>query len=107
MLNVGSPSSITFGNVVVNAVNNANSYVQLNIQNINSFGNLVVCSEGDYEGAYTLFPQYGIGINCVEGDFIAMDVHEWHCNSETKGSGDRVSCVFYLREKMLKTCPRI
>ena len=73
----------------------------------NSFGNLVVCSEGDYEGAYTLFPQYGIGINCVEGDFIAMDVHEWHCNSETKGSGDRVSCVFYLREKMLKTCPRI
>ena len=41
VLNVGSPSSITFGNVVVNAVNNANSYVQLNIQNINSFGNLV------------------------------------------------------------------
>jgi len=41
VLAVGFPSPITFGNVVVNAVNNANSYVQLNIQNINSFGNLV------------------------------------------------------------------
>ena len=41
VLSVGFPSPITFGNVVVNAVNNANSYVQLNIQNINSFGNLV------------------------------------------------------------------
>jgi len=39
---IGSAAStIPFGNVVINAVNNANSYVQLNIQNINSFGNLV------------------------------------------------------------------
>jgi len=41
VLAVGFPSPIAFSNVVVNAVNNANSYVQLNIQNINSFGNLV------------------------------------------------------------------
>jgi hypothetical protein len=38
VLNVGFPSPITFGNVVVNAVNTANSYVQLNIQNIDSIG---------------------------------------------------------------------
>jgi len=37
-LNVGFPSPIAFGNVVVNAVNTANSFVQLNIQNIDSVG---------------------------------------------------------------------
>ena len=38
VLNVGFVSPITFGNVVVNAVNAANSFVQLNIQNIDSVG---------------------------------------------------------------------
>jgi len=37
----GFPSPLSFNNVVVNAVNDANSYVQLNIQNINTVGNLV------------------------------------------------------------------
>lgn len=70
------------------------------------FGNLVVASQGDYEGGYTLFPQYGFGIDCRDGDFLAMDVHQWHCNSEKKGLGTRVSFVFYLRSKMIKTCPK-
>lgn len=69
------------------------------------FGNLVIVSEGDYEGGYTIFPQYGVGVNCRTGDFLAMDVHEWHCNSEMKGEGKRFSFVFYLREKMLTSCP--
>lgn len=69
------------------------------------FGNLVICSEGDYTGGYTLFPQYGVGVDCRNGDFLAMDVHEWHCNSKISGSGTRLSLVFYLRQKMLKTCP--
>ena len=70
------------------------------------FGNLVICSEGEYKGGYTMFPQYGIGIDCRDGDFLAMNVHEWHCNSKITGKGTRVSFVFYLREKMLNTCPR-
>jgi len=70
------------------------------------FGNLVVVSDtDDYEGGYTMFPQYGVGVDCRSGDFLAMNVHEWHCNSEKKGLGNRYSFVFYLREKMLKTCP--
>ena len=40
-INVGFPSPLSFSNVVVNATNDANSYVQLNIQNINTVGNLV------------------------------------------------------------------
>ena len=37
---------------------------------------------GEYSGGYTLFPQYGIGVDVRTGDFLAMDVHQWHCNTE-------------------------
>jgi hypothetical protein len=40
-IDAGLPNLLSFGNVVVNATNDANSYVQLNIQNINTVGNLV------------------------------------------------------------------
>ena len=68
------------------------------------FGNLVVLQEGDYEGGYTGFPQYGVCVDVKDGDFLAMDVHEWHCNTEIKPlSKDytRLSLVAYLREKMI------
>jgi len=45
------------------------------------FGNLSVIEWGHYHGGETLFPQYGVGINLRTGDFVAMDVHQWHCNS--------------------------
>lgn len=38
---VGFPSPLTFSNVVISGTNDANGYVQLNIQNTNTFGNLV------------------------------------------------------------------
>jgi hypothetical protein len=41
IVDAGFPSPLSFSNVVVNATNDANSYVQLNIQNINTVGNLV------------------------------------------------------------------
>ena len=46
------------------------------------FGNLTVLEYGKYQGGFTLFPQYGIGFNIRTGDFLAMDVHEWHTNTE-------------------------
>ncbi len=46
------------------------------------FGNLSVVERGKYHGGYTVFPQYGVGVNCRSGDFLAMDVHRWHCNTE-------------------------
>jgi hypothetical protein len=92
------------------------------------YGNLSVIERGEYHGGYTLFPQYGVGFNVRTGDFLAMDVHEWHCNTElveteadkkankelprihkedaetgTMGSEksfSRVSFVCYLREKL-------
>ena len=69
-------------------------------------GTLVVCSKGTYEKGYTLFPQYNIGVDCRNGDFLLMDVHEWHCNAPIIGDGVRLSFVLYLREKMIKLCPR-
>ena len=94
------------------------------------YGNLSVIERGQYHGGYTLFPQYKVGFNVRTGDFLAMDVHEWHCNTElvetaadkkanadlpkihkddpktgTLGSDknfSRVSFVCYLREKLRK-----
>jgi hypothetical protein len=92
------------------------------------YGNLSVLERGKYHGGFTLFPQYGVGFNVRSGDFLAMDVHQWHCNTElyetkedkefnktlprihkddietgTLGADkpfDRISFVCYLREKL-------
>jgi hypothetical protein len=51
------------------------------------FGNLSVIEWGKYHGGYTMFPRFGVGFDVRTGDYISMDVHEWHCNSpmyETK-----------------------
>lgn len=74
------------------------------------FGNLVVIERGaPYEGGYTCMPQYGVGVDVREGDFLAMDVHQWHSNTpivptksphEGAGAGAsvRLSLVNYLRQ---------
>jgi hypothetical protein len=46
------------------------------------FGNLTVLEYGKYNGGATCFPRFGLGFNVRTGDFLAMDVHEWHCNTE-------------------------
>ncbi len=76
-----------------------------------------------------MFPRYGVGFDLRTGDFIAMDVHEWHCNTEMTESKEdaeknkklkrihfddittgtlgsekrftRISFVCYLREKLV------
>lgn len=91
---------------------------------VEGFGNLIVLEDPDninhYDGCYTGFPQYKICVDVNHGDFLAMNVHEWHCNTEfkplspdikgkwTKKEKDngwyfnRMSMVCYLREKMLR-----
>lgn len=92
------------------------------------YGNLSVIERGSYHGGFTLMPEFGIGFNVRTGDFLAMDVHQWHCNTElyeteedkkknkelprihkdsletgTLGAEkpfSRVSFVCYLREKL-------
>ena len=67
------------------------------------FGNLVVCEKGKYKGGYTGFPQFGVAFDVRQGDFLAMDVHQWHANTALKGKNYvRMSVVCYLREKMIR-----
>lgn len=72
------------------------------------FGNLVVIEHGSpYKGNYTGFPQYGIAVDCRMGDFLAMDVHQVHGNTEMEPSDEtsqRLSLVSYLREGIIKKC---
>lgn len=53
-----------------------------------------------YLGSYLGFPRWGIAVDVRQGDYLAMDVHQFHANTEIKGSG-RLSVVCYLRKKML------
>ena len=53
-----------------------------------------------YTGGYLGFPKWGICVDVRQGDFLAMDVHEYHCNTPIVGDG-RLSVVCYLRKKMI------
>jgi len=98
------------------------------------FGNLTVVEYGKYHGGETLFPQFEIGFDLRQGDFIAMNVHEWHCNSKlyeteadkkfneklpvifkhdtktgtlgSKWKFSRISFVCYIREKIAGCNPK-
>jgi hypothetical protein len=73
------------------------------------FGNLLVLEKAKsgypecpgYTGGLLGFPRWGVAVDVRQGDFLAMDVHEWHCNTEVHGTG-RLSVVCYLRKGMIK-----
>lgn len=74
------------------------------------FGNLSVIENGDYSGAETCFPQYGIGVDVRTGDVLFMDVHEWHGNLPMiKKNKDaiRLSIVCYLRYNVWKNTLKV
>ena len=68
---------------------------------LESFGNLVVIEKGTYEGGYTCYPEYGIGVDVRTGDFLAMDIHRPHGNTpiiKKEHDAERLSIVCYLRQ---------
>ena len=74
------------------------------------FGNLTVI-EGPHHkhaGGFLVFPRFRVAVDVREGDFLAMDVHEWHGNTELRSlaegddSWERVSVVCYLRQALVK-----
>jgi hypothetical protein len=73
------------------------------------FGNLIVLEKSksipgsceDYKGGLLGFPKWGIAVDVRQGDFLCMDVHEWHCNTPIIGGEGRLSVVCYLRENMI------
>ena len=78
-------------------------------------GNLIVleksksnCKDSckDFTGGYLGFPRWGICVDVRQGDFLAMDVHEFHSNTPIIGDG-RLSVVCYLRKKMINCIKNI
>lgn len=88
------------------------------------FGTLAVLRDpknpNEYDGCYLGFPQYGVCINVRNTDFLLMDVHEWHANTEFEPLQDpipyrrfttrdyanhwhlnRLAIVCYLRRNMI------
>ena len=84
------------------------------------FGNLSCTGKGEWDGGYTILPEYRVGAKLNPGDVLIMDVHQIHGNTpiREKGSGreavftgnkhnkdkmvdfERISLVCYLRENM-------
>lgn len=84
------------------------------------FGNLSCTGKGEWDGGYTILPEYRVGVKLNPGDVLIMDVHQIHGNTairekntgkEAKFIGsvknddfkvdfERISLVCYLRENM-------
>ena len=45
------------------------------------YGNLTVVEGDPFTGGFTGFPKYKVCVDVRTGDFLAMDVHEWHSNT--------------------------
>lgn len=65
-------------------------------------GNLTVLG-GDYKGGYLGFPQFRIAVDVRPRDFIVMNVHQWHANTELHADEQnvRLSFVCYFRKNMV------
>ena len=62
----------------------------------------ILTTVGLFNGCLIGFPQYGICVNLQEGDFMIMNPHEYHCNTEFIGDyNNRLSIVTYTREKII------
>jgi hypothetical protein len=59
------------------------------------FTSMCVFREGNYKGAYLIFPKWGVAIDTKDGDVILADSSELHGVSPIKGKGTRLSCVAY------------
>jgi len=80
------------------------------------FGNLIVlerdrCVNNDisrlggatrYEGGLLGFPQYGVALDVRQGDFCAVNVHEWHCNTRITGPVSAINLAQQSTHEMLK-----
>jgi len=65
-------------------------------------GNLTITGDELWDGCYLGFPEYKVAINVRKGDFLLMDVHQLHCNTEINiNNGTRLSFVCYLRKNMV------
>lgn len=68
------------------------------------FGVMSCLRNNKYDGAYLVFPAYRIAVDFAHASLCLADVHEWHSNtgfSKIQIGYERITLVFYYREKML------
>jgi len=65
---------------------------------------VITCfTSGVFTGGTLVFPKWNLGFNLSTGDVLLCNVHELHGNLPLvgeKGEYQRLSCVFYYREKL-------
>jgi hypothetical protein len=69
------------------------------------FGVMAYFQSGKISGGYLVLPAYRVALKLQHGDIVLFDVHEWHGNTPIKplsANAERITCVFYLREKLLR-----
>jgi hypothetical protein len=67
------------------------------------FGVMTALRAGRYEGCYLVFPKFRVAVDMRTRGVLMADVHQWHGNTPLIGRAgkfERISCVFYYREKM-------
>jgi hypothetical protein len=72
------------------------------------FGVMSALITGEFSGGVLVFPRYRVGVTFGTGDVLLADVHEVHANTPFVGRigrYERISLVFYYRQKLLK-CAR-
>ena len=69
------------------------------------FGVITCFRAGSFTGGTLVFPQYGVGFDIGTADVLLCDVRRPHANLRIlgePGAYQRLSCVFYYREKLLR-----
>jgi Oxygenase domain of the 2OGFeDO superfamily len=65
---------------------------------------VITCfTSGNFTGGTLVFPKWNLGFNLSSGDALLSDVHQLHGNLPLvgeKGEYQRLSCVFYFRERL-------
>ena len=56
--------------------------------------------EGEYGGAYLVFPRYGIAIDAPDNSVIIADSNEVHGVTQITGNGQRFTCVTYCDNRL-------
>ena len=56
--------------------------------------------EGDYDGAYLVFPRYGIAIDAPDNSVIIADSNQVHGVTQIEGKGQRFTCVAYCDNRL-------
>ena len=56
--------------------------------------------EGDYDGAYLVFPRYGVAIDAPDNSVIIADSNQIHGVTQIEGNGQRFTCVAYCDNRL-------